>query len=214
MQGEYATEEGILEVNQGIVSEDKVNKCEKELEAAIATLKERETDYAKCEEELSRIQFSKFEIQEKAARLSEMFESARNAASAADSEVAIAMRLAEESVTMEVEAAQRVSDGEIALQKAEASGKDAAQAASVLAAVDIAEKLSAQVAKTAEVRLLESELTQDSDNERENIAIAAEEKVIPFFAYLFVTLFNVIILLSLLRTRNWRLWTIAGLTMR
>jgi hypothetical protein len=172
-----STEEAKLEENQEIGSEDKVEKCEKELEAAIAALREREADYAKRGEELSRIQFSKVEIQEKAARLNEIFESAKSAANAADSEVAIAMSLAEESVAMEVEAAQRVSDGVIALQKAQGSGKDAAQAASVLAAVDIAEKLSAQVAKTAEVRLLESELTQDSDYEREGIAAEAEDKV-------------------------------------
>ena len=172
-----STEEAKLEENQEIGSEDKVEKCEKELEAAIAALREREADYAKRGEELSRIQFSKVEIQEKAARLNEIFESAKSAANAADSEVAIAMSLAEESVAMEVEAAQRVSDGVIALQKAQGSGKDAAQAASALAAVDIAEKLSAQVAKTAEVRLLESELTQDSDYEREGIAAEAEDKV-------------------------------------
>lgn len=172
-----STEEAKLEENQEIGSEDKVEKCEKELEAAIAALREREADYAKRGEELSRIQFSKVEIQEKAARLNEIFESAKSAANSADSEVAIAMSLAEESVAMEVEAAQRVSDGVIALQKAQGSGKDAAQAASALAAVDIAEKLSAQVAKTAEVRLLESELTQDSDYEREGIAAEAEDKM-------------------------------------
>lgn len=120
--------------------------------------------------------------------MTKISEDAKNAASAAESEVAVAMSLAEESVAMEVEATQRVSDGEIALHKAEGSKKDAAQAASVLAAVDIAEKLSAQVAKTAEVRLLESELTQDSDNEvRENIAVQTEQKVIIFFAKLCVT---------------------------
>ncbi|KAG0562230.1 hypothetical protein KC19_9G128300 [Ceratodon purpureus] len=177
-QGQVATEEAKVDENQDMTNEDKVDKCEKELEAAIVALKERKAYYAKCEEELSRIQSSKVAIQGKAARLNEMFESAKKAASAADSEVAVAMSLAEESVAMEVEATQRVSDGEIALQKAEGSGKDAAQAASALAAVDIAEKLSAQVAKTAEVRLLESELTQDSDvEERKSITAETEGKL-------------------------------------
>ncbi|XP_024388628.1 K(+) efflux antiporter 2, chloroplastic isoform X2 [Physcomitrium patens] len=150
-------------------------QCEKELDAAIAVLKEKEVEYVKCEEELSRIQFLKAEIQEKAVSLSEAFEKARNAAAAADSEVAIAMSLAEESVAMEVEATQRVSDGEIALQKAEGSQKDAAQAASALAAVDIAEKLSLQVAKTAEVLLLETELKQEDDESKEGIATEVEK---------------------------------------
>lgn len=173
-QGLDAAAEAKPEENLG--TEDRLGKFQKELEDATAALKEREAEYVKCEEELSRIQFLKVEIQEKEARLREIFESAINAATAADSEVAVAMALAEESVAMEVEAAQRVSDGEIALQKAEGSGKDAAQAASVLAAVDIAEKLSVQVAKTAEVLLIESELKQE-DDERDSIAAVVEEKV-------------------------------------
>lgn len=183
--GVRGQEETKLEGNLDIVTEDSLNECEKELEAAITALKERKAEYAKCEEELSRIQFAKVEIQEKEARLSEMFESAKNAATAADSEVAVAMSLAEESVAMEVEAAQRVSDGEIALQKAEGSGKDAAQAAAVLAAVDIADKLSVQVAKTAEVLLIESELKQEDVEELESIAAEVEEKVVTFSANLF-----------------------------
>jgi len=161
---------------------------EKELEAAIEALKEREAEYAKREEELSRIQFLKAEIQEKALRLSEMFENARNAATGADAEVAIAMSLAEESVAMEVEATQRVSDGEIALHKAEggASQKEADQAVSVLAAVDIAEKLSLQVAKSAEALLLESELKQEDAIKQANIAAEAEEKVVTLPSNLFV----------------------------
>lgn len=153
---------------------------EKELEAAIEALKEREAECAKREEELSRIQSLKAEVQEKALRLSEAFENARNAATAADAEVAIAMSLAEESVAMEVEATQRVSDGEIALQKAEgeASKKDATQAASVLVAVDIAEKLSLQVAKTAEVLLQKTELKQEDAIKQESIAAEVEEKVV------------------------------------
>jgi monovalent cation:proton antiporter-2 (CPA2) family protein len=159
------------------ITENRFDKYEKELEAAISSLKERQAEFAKCQEELSRIQSSKVQVQEKEARLKEMYESAKNAASAAESEVAVAMSLAEESVAMEVEATQRVSDGEIALQKAEGSGKNAAQAASVLAAVDIAEKLSAQVAKTAEVLMIESELKQEDDDQRKSIAAVTEEKL-------------------------------------
>ncbi|XP_024380474.1 K(+) efflux antiporter 2, chloroplastic isoform X2 [Physcomitrium patens] len=210
LQRSFGTEEGKLEGNLDIATEDKVDvevrdvnaeaaletvevqekgitsndqidatilQCEKEIEAAFAALKEKEAEYSKCEEELSQTQFLKMEILEKAALLSETFENARIAAAAADSEVAIAMSLAEESVAMEVEATQRVSDGEIALQKAEGSKKDAVQAASALAAVDIAEKLSLQVAKTAEVLLLETELKQEDDGKQDRIEAEVEEKL-------------------------------------
>lgn len=160
-------------------------ECEKELEVAIEALKEREAECAKRGEELSRIQFLKAEIQEKALRLTEAFENARNAAAAADAEVAIAMSLAEESVAMEVEATQRVSDGEIALQKAEGEALKK-ENTSVLAAVDIAEKLSLQVAKTAEVLLLKTELKQEDVIKQESIAAEVEEKVVALLANLFV----------------------------
>lgn len=222
LQRSFGTEEGKLEGNLDIATEDKVDvevrdvnaeaaletvevqekgitsndqidatilQCEKEIEAAFAALKEKEAEYSKCEEELSQTQFLKMEILEKAALLSETFENARIAAAAADSEVAIAMSLAEESVAMEVEATQRVSDGEIALQKAEGSKKDAVQAASALAAVDIAEKLSLQVAKTAEVLLLETELKQEDDGKQDRIEAEVEEKVVTFFAFFIFYLF-------------------------
>lgn len=164
--------------SDGSENSSEVSKEEKEFENARLQLQEKEAEYAKCEQHLSQIQILKVEIQEKAAQLSEVFESTQKIANSAETEVSIAMSLAEESVAMEVEAAQRVSDSEIALQKAEGSEKDAAQAAAVLAAVDIAEKLSLQVAKTAEVLLLETELKQEDEEEKENIAGLVDEKVI------------------------------------
>jgi len=47
---------------------------EKELESVIEALKEREAEYAKCEEELSRVQFLEAEIQEKSLWLRDMFD--------------------------------------------------------------------------------------------------------------------------------------------
>lgn len=164
-------------VLDGALSGNNALAEEKELEAARAELKARKDKLEKSEEQLSRLQFSKVEIQNEAARLNEIYENAKKVATAAEADVAIAMSLAEEAVALEVQAAQRVSDSEIALHKAEVSQKDAAQAAAVLSAVNIAEKLSLQVAKTAEVLLLETELKQEDGEGIVRVEAEVEEKV-------------------------------------
>eukprot|EP00252_Welwitschia_mirabilis_P000670 TRINITY_DN10645_c0_g1_i1.p1 TRINITY_DN10645_c0_g1~~TRINITY_DN10645_c0_g1_i1.p1 ORF type:complete len:1299 (-),score=306.34 TRINITY_DN10645_c0_g1_i1:215-4111(-) len=86
--------------------------AQNELEKCEATL-------AWCEAELLRIQKSRLERQERADHLDENARAAEMMAAKADEDVAAVMALAEQAVALEVEAAQRVSDAEIALQRAE-----------------------------------------------------------------------------------------------
>ncbi|KAK9273339.1 hypothetical protein L1049_018148 [Liquidambar formosana] len=74
-----------------------------------------------CEAELKRLQSRKEELQREVDRLNEVAEKAQINALKADEDVANVMLLAEQAVAFELEAAQRVNDAEIALQRAEKS---------------------------------------------------------------------------------------------
>ncbi|PIA34232.1 hypothetical protein AQUCO_03800075v1 [Aquilegia coerulea] len=74
---------------------------------------------ASSETELRRLQEKKEELQKEVDRLSEAAEEAQINALKAEEDVANIMLLAEQAVAFEVEAAKRVSDAEIALQRAE-----------------------------------------------------------------------------------------------
>jgi hypothetical protein len=78
-------------------------------------------------QELAQIQITKLELQKEALRRNELSQAAKEAAALADEDVASAMILAEEAVALEVEAAQCVSDAEIALRNAEASAEEELQ---------------------------------------------------------------------------------------
>ncbi|CAK9206216.1 unnamed protein product [Sphagnum troendelagicum] len=88
-------------------------------------------------------------------QLSEAAQLVKDAAAAADEDVASAMLRAEEAIAMEVKAAERVSDTEIALQKAETLAESTSQADAAVLQVDISEDLPQQVSKTANGPLLE-----------------------------------------------------------
>ncbi|KAH7862906.1 hypothetical protein Vadar_010968 [Vaccinium darrowii] len=88
-----------------LVAQDEVEECR-------VTLK-------KCEDDLRQLQSRKEELQKKMDRLNDVAEKAQEDALKADEDVANVMLLAEQAVALELEAAQRVSDGEIALSRAE-----------------------------------------------------------------------------------------------
>ncbi|CAK9194207.1 unnamed protein product [Sphagnum troendelagicum] len=117
---------------------------EGELEIAKAELKASELAITRLEAELAQIQTEKSELQKKAMQLSEAAQLVKDAAAAADEDVASAMLRAEEAVAMEVKAAERVSDTEIALQKAETLAESTSQADAAVLQVDISEDLPQQ----------------------------------------------------------------------
>lgn len=82
-------------------------------------IKECQDDLANCEAELERVQSRKEELQKELDRLNLVAEQAQIKASKAEEDVANIMLLAEQAVACELEAAQRVDDAVIALQRAE-----------------------------------------------------------------------------------------------
>ncbi len=125
---------------------------EEELDIAKADLKACELAITKVEAELAQIQMEKMDLQEKATQLSNAAQLVKDAAAAADEDVASAMLSAEEAVALEVKAAERVSDAEIALQKADILVESAA-----LSRVEISVKLPQQIFNTADGPLLETD---------------------------------------------------------
>lgn len=119
-----------------LIARDELRKCEAML--------------ANCEADLLRIQKSKLEVQARAEFLNENAIMAEMKAAQADEDVANVMALAEEAVALEVEVAQRVSDAEIALQRAEKSFVESGQNIS-LTVTNIADKRNFQAVKPAEV---------------------------------------------------------------
>lgn len=164
-------------------------KEEQELNAAEAELKARELALAQCEADLLRIQGAKLELQNEALRLGEGAKRARAVAASADEDVANAMSLAEQAVALEVEAAQRVSDAEIALQKTEKLAVEAAQAAATLLTTEVVETFT-YVEEEVEQEKISALATNikvssaESSGRRENgdtVAFDARDKVVPAF---------------------------------
>ncbi|KAF3335267.1 K(+) efflux antiporter 2 [Carex littledalei] len=96
-----------------IADEEKaVLSCQKEISDCQCSL-------AVCEEQLKQLQEERLQLQNEVDMLNEIAEKAQIDASKAEEDVANIMLLAEQAVALELEAAQRVSDAEVALQKAE-----------------------------------------------------------------------------------------------
>ncbi|XP_007051871.2 PREDICTED: K(+) efflux antiporter 2, chloroplastic [Theobroma cacao] len=89
--------------------------------AAQVEIRECQEKLVNCEAELRHLQSIKEELQKEADRLNELAEKAQMDALKAEEDVANIMLLAEQAVAFELEAAQRVNDAEIALQKGEKS---------------------------------------------------------------------------------------------
>ncbi|KAL3618654.1 K(+) efflux antiporter 2, chloroplastic [Castilleja foliolosa] len=115
---------------QVIVDSLKITKASKEsdseyegqeevLMTAQQNIKESQEHLASCEAELIRVQSRKEELQKELDRLNVIAEKAQTNVSKADEDVANIMLLAEQAVAHELEAAQRVDDAKIALQRAE-----------------------------------------------------------------------------------------------
>uniref|UniRef100_A0ACD5WM78 Uncharacterized protein n=1 Tax=Avena sativa TaxID=4498 RepID=A0ACD5WM78_AVESA len=103
---------GQLEVSLDDVEEEALASSQEEIKGCQASL-------AKCEEELRRVQGKKMELQKEVDRLTELAEKALLDASKAEEDVSNIMVLAEQAVALEMEAAKRANDAELALQKAE-----------------------------------------------------------------------------------------------
>ncbi|XP_074279890.1 K(+) efflux antiporter 2, chloroplastic-like [Silene latifolia] len=86
---------------------------------AQAEIKECKLDLENCEAELTRLRQKKEELQIEVDRLNEVAEVAHVNALKAEEDVANIMVLAEQAVAFEIEAAKRVNDVEIKLQRAE-----------------------------------------------------------------------------------------------
>lgn len=81
-------------------------------------IRECQANLASCESELRRLQSKKEELQKEVDRLNVVAEKAQLNALKAEEDVTNVMILAEQAVAFELEAAQRVNDAEIALQRA------------------------------------------------------------------------------------------------
>ncbi|KAM3391607.1 hypothetical protein ACQJBY_012978 [Aegilops geniculata] len=103
---------GQLEVSLDDVEEEALASAQEEIKGCQASL-------SKCEEELGRVQGKKMELQKEVDRLTELAERALLDASKAEEDVSNIMVLAEQAVALEMEAAKRANDAELALQKAE-----------------------------------------------------------------------------------------------
>lgn len=121
-------------VNSQKIATDKIgfpkyseeNDSELEIEGEDSSEEEAFLDITKCQEnllnceaELRRIQSRKEELQKEVDRLNEVAEQSQIKVSKAEEDVANIMHLAEQAVAHELEAAQRVDDAYIALQRAE-----------------------------------------------------------------------------------------------
>ncbi|KAG8363331.1 hypothetical protein BUALT_Bualt19G0011300 [Buddleja alternifolia] len=109
------SEESISEYESG----GKESSTEETLLAAQQDIRECQNHLANCEAELRRVQNKREELQKEVDRLNEVAEQAQISASRSEEDVANIMLLAEQAVAYELEAAQRVDDAEIALQRAD-----------------------------------------------------------------------------------------------
>uniref|UniRef100_A0A803KZ60 RCK N-terminal domain-containing protein n=1 Tax=Chenopodium quinoa TaxID=63459 RepID=A0A803KZ60_CHEQI len=99
-----------------------LNQLRQEEDALLAAqkeIKEFRMALENCEAELTRLQLKKEELQKEVERLNEVADQAQINALKAEEDVANIMLLAEQAVAFELEAAQRVNDAEMALQRAE-----------------------------------------------------------------------------------------------
>ncbi|KAJ7217505.1 hypothetical protein O6H91_Y470700 [Diphasiastrum complanatum] len=142
---ESNAKETVLSEESAAISETTFK--ENTLQAAQAELVACEKDLAKSEAELFRIQHAIQELQAEVTMLSEVALRARAIAAAADEDVATAMSMAEKAVALELEAAQKLNDAEIAALKAESHAADAVE---VAATSELTEKLAIKATKTAE----------------------------------------------------------------
>ncbi|XP_050385168.1 K(+) efflux antiporter 2, chloroplastic-like [Argentina anserina] len=92
---------------------------EKLLSIAQEEIRECRANLASCELELRRLQSKKDELQKEVDRLNVVAEKAQLDSLKAEEDVTNIMLLAEQAVAFEIEAAQRVNDAEIALQRAD-----------------------------------------------------------------------------------------------
>ncbi|KAL9252372.1 K(+) efflux antiporter 2, chloroplastic-like protein [Drosera capensis] len=104
-----------------------------------------------CEAELKRFQNRKDELQKEVDRLNEVAVQVRLNALKAEEDVADIMLLAEQAVAFEVEAAQRVSDATIALQRAESSLVDTKAGVADIAILQNAPSIKADVIDQEEI---------------------------------------------------------------
>jgi chromosome segregation ATPase len=110
---------GPMEVAAAAEEEEEEGVEEESLASAQEDIRDCRAALSRCEEELRLVQERKMELQREVDRLTELAEKALLDASKAEEDVANIMVLAEQAVALEMEAAQRANDAELALQKAE-----------------------------------------------------------------------------------------------
>ncbi|GMI99037.1 K+ efflux antiporter 2 [Hibiscus trionum] len=140
--------------------------------AALYQIRECQEKLANCEAELRHLQSKKEELQKEVDRLNGVAEKAQMDSLKAEEDVANIMLLAEQAVAFELEATQRVSDAEIALQRAEKSLSNLT--------VDTAEVAQGQV--LAEETVVEEEISPGGPSdvivERERDALVNGDTVV------------------------------------
>ncbi|PSS04334.1 K(+) efflux antiporter 2 like [Actinidia chinensis var. chinensis] len=114
-----ASRESDLEYESGGEATNILRKEEENLLVAEDNAHYCRATLANCEVELRQLQSKKEELQKEVDRLSEVAKKAQMNAMKTEEDVANVMLLAEQAVAFELEAAQRVNDAEIALQRAE-----------------------------------------------------------------------------------------------
>ncbi|CAN6711105.1 unnamed protein product [Malus baccata var. baccata] len=112
------------EISQENDGEHDCKEEEKALLVSQEDFKECQANLAICEAELMRLQSKKEELQKEVDRLNEVAEKSQLSALKAEEDVTNIMLLAEQAVAFELEAAKRVNDAEIALQRAEKSSSN------------------------------------------------------------------------------------------
>ncbi|KZV21821.1 Glutathione-regulated potassium-efflux system protein kefB [Dorcoceras hygrometricum] len=137
------------------IEEEKSSEEEAALLAAQHDLTKCREHLVNCEAELRMVQSRKEELQKEVDRLNEVAEQSQIKVSKAEEDVANIMLLAEQAVAHELEAAQRVDDAYIALQRAE-KNLDLLS----VAAVDVEQNITELVS-------LESSLNDAVEKERE-----------------------------------------------
>uniref|UniRef100_A0A5B7BS99 RCK N-terminal domain-containing protein n=1 Tax=Davidia involucrata TaxID=16924 RepID=A0A5B7BS99_DAVIN len=114
-----ASKESDSEYESGGEESNLLREEEEALLVAHNDIRECQATLANCEAELKRLQSRKEELQKEVDRLNEVAEKAQMNALKAEEDVANIMLLAEQAVAFELEAAKRVNDAEIALQRRE-----------------------------------------------------------------------------------------------
>ncbi|XP_002987899.2 K(+) efflux antiporter 2, chloroplastic [Selaginella moellendorffii] len=149
------------------------------LESAWLELQKSEEAFRNCQLEVSRMENAYPELQTELDRLETLADAAKAVALAAEDDVAKAMSLAEQAVAVELEAAQRLNDAEIALQKAETPPAATVTTTATTTTSTTTITTTATVEKNALVAAQMVESTTEAVEELVQVEIKDKEPIIP-----------------------------------